>query len=250
MNETSIGERLRRAREAVPASLYEAARQTKIRVDFLEAMERDSFRFVWNAYARGMVRAYARWLNLDEEEIGAEFDRIYGEAGAPSVKQIFREPAQPPPKRRSPRWMIAAALAASTLLVLSLVGVMNPPGPNRIATPPAAPGGSDQVSQPAATVAQAPIAAEGVKLVVTVIGERCWVSALADGATTPVFEDTMFRGDVQTLQAAERLEIRFGNLGSVSITVNGRDLGTPGGLGTVGTLVFGPDTTTFVKAGA
>lgn len=249
MNETSIGERLRRAREAVPASLYEAARQTKIRVDFIESMERDSFRFVWSAYARGMVRAYARWLNLDEDEIGAEFDRIYGETATPSVKQMLREPAQRPPRRRSPKWIIAAALAASTLLVLSLVGVMNPPGPTRIATPPAAPGRSVETSQAPAAVAQAP-AAQGVKLVVTITGERCWVSALADGAVTPIFEDTMFRGDVQTLEATDRLEVRFGNLGSVSISLNGRDLGTPGGLGTVGTLVFRPDTTTFVKAGA
>ena len=39
MAQTSIGQRLRQAREAIPASLAEASRATRVRVDFLEAME-------------------------------------------------------------------------------------------------------------------------------------------------------------------------------------------------------------------
>lgn len=245
----SIGERLKQAREAVPASLYEAARETKIRVDFLQAMERDSFRFLWGAYARGMVRTYARWLGLDDDEIAAEFDRLHGETKSPSVKQILREPAQPPPKRRSPRWMIAAALAASTLLGLSLVGVMNPPGPAKVAPVPIAPrGGESQTTQAPSTVAVAPPAIQGVQVLVTLVGEKCWVRVLADGGEKPVFEGNLFRGAVQTFQAGNRLDILFGNVGAVSIQVNGRDLGTPGVPGPVGRFVFTADTTSFVGA--
>lgn len=249
MKKLTIGERLRQAREAIPASLYEAARETKIRVDFLQSMERDSFRFAWSAYSKGMLRAYARWLRLDDDEMAAEFDHIHGEARAPSVKQIFKEPAQPPPKRRSPRWMIAAALAASTLLVLSLIGVMNPPGPTKTAPAPLV-AENQSASHPPATLAQAVPESQGVRVLVSVVGEKCWLRVLADGQERPLFEGNLFRGTEQTFQATERIEIVFGNLGAVSIQVNGRDLGSPGGPGSTGRFVFTPATTGFDRAGA
>ena len=57
MAQTSIGQRLRQAREAIPASLAEASRATRVRVDFLEAMERDSFTFIsGRVYIVGMLR--------------------------------------------------------------------------------------------------------------------------------------------------------------------------------------------------
>lgn len=250
MTQPSIGERLRRARESVPASLYEAARETKIRVDFLQAMERDSFRFSWSAYSKGMMRAYARWLGLNEEELVAEFERIHGEVRGPSIKQLFKEPAQAPPRRRGSRWMIAAALAASTFLILSLVGVMNPTDRVDVAPPPPAPTAPRQVAQAAQTPIDAPLAIQGVQLIVTVVGERCWMSVRADGAGTTLFEGTLFREDVRTFQASDRLEVLFGNMAAVSIQVNGRDLGIPEGPGSTGTFVFHSDTTTFVRKNA
>ena len=88
MSQTSIGERLRQAREALPASLAEASRATRVRVDFLEAMERDSFTFIsGRVYVVGMLRSYARWLRLDEAEIAREYDRIYGAAEAPALAE-------------------------------------------------------------------------------------------------------------------------------------------------------------------
>ena len=66
MAQTAIGQRLRQAREAIPASLAEASRATRVRVDFLEAMERDSFTFIsGRVYIVGMLRSYARWLRLE-----------------------------------------------------------------------------------------------------------------------------------------------------------------------------------------
>lgn len=250
MNQTTIGERLRQAREAVPASVAEASRETKIRIDFLQAMERDSFRFAWATYVKGMLRAYARWLGLDDEELAGEYERMYGEGPGPSVRQIFKEPAERAPRRRSPRWMIAAALAASTLLGLSLIGVMNPPGPTKVAPPPPAPAGNGGSGQAAgsgpAAIAEAP-AVVVVQVVVTVVGKKCWTRVLADGSEKPLFEGNLFSGAVQTFQANQRLEILFGNLGAVQIRVNGRDLGSPGEPGKTGKFVFTADTTSFVR---
>src|ERR1700716_525675 len=122
MSQTSIGERLRQAREAIPASLTEASRATRVRVDFLEAMERDSFTFIsGRVYVVGMLRCYARWLRLDESEIAPEYDRIYGGAGAapfPDALPPRNERSMRIQRPRKPQWAMAAAAAIAIIVVL------------------------------------------------------------------------------------------------------------------------------------
>src|SRR3989440_7088880 len=126
MSQTSIGQRLRQAREAIPASLAEASRATRVRVDFLESMERDSFTFIsGRVYIVGMLRSYARWLRLDDKEIAAEFERAYG---APEVSALAgglvgrNEPRVPSVKPRKPHWAMAGGAGPAILLGLRVVG--------------------------------------------------------------------------------------------------------------------------------
>lgn len=242
MDQPSIGESLRRAREGLSASIYEAARDTKIRVDYLEAMERDSFRFVsGGTYVRSMLRTYAGWLGLDAEKIAETYDHLYGSAG-PSLAEIFKPPAQPPPRSRQRLWGVAAVIAASLLLLLSLVGIINPPR-TRVASPPVPESDEPSTPSPAATqeLVQAPPVAQGVKLVLRVTGERCWIRVLAD-SDKPLFEGTLTNGDERTFEASQVLKVTFGKLTAVHLTVNGTDLGTPSGEGETGTFIFYPDT--------
>lgn len=246
MSKQTLGESLRSAREAIPASLYQAARETKIRLDFLEAMEDNNFRFLsGGTYIRGMLRAYGKWLRLDEEQLVADFDEIYGSPGALSVRRIITEPAQVAPRPQRPKWMIAAVLAAGTLLVLSLVGVMNPVA--KVASPPEAP--VEQAlpsapSAPAGQVAQAP-ASQSVQLTVSITGVKSWVRVVADGSTTPAFEGTLFNGNARSFDARDELRVTIGNLGAVRITLNGKDLGAAGNNNEARTLVFTRASTGF-----
>src|SRR5487761_1716427 len=101
MTQSSIGHRLRQAREAMPASLAEASRATRVRVDFLEAMERDSFNFIsGQVYVRGMLRSYATWLRLDPSEITAELPPL------PSRLGPRNEGSGLSVKPRKPQWAV------------------------------------------------------------------------------------------------------------------------------------------------
>src|SRR3989442_11831827 len=94
----SIGERLRQAREAIPASLAEASRATRVRVDFLEAMERDSFTFIsGRGYVVRVLRFHARGLPHDAHEVAQEDDKIYGAAQGPPLAVNLFTPNQPIP---------------------------------------------------------------------------------------------------------------------------------------------------------
>ena len=249
MDSLSIGQRLKRAREARGASIYDVARETKIRVDYLESMERDSFRFVsGGTYVRGMLRTYAQWLGVQASGLVAEYDRLYGSRSGPSLAEIFKEPAQPPPRSRQRLWGVAAVVAATLLLFLSLIGILNPPRTN-VATTPRPARTSSPAASPPPPLAQAPPVVLGVKLTVTVTGERCWMRVIADGnSDKPAFEGTLTNGAVQTFEATQVLDVSFGRLGAIHVSVNGTDLAIPEELGETGRFLFYPDTKTLQRA--
>lgn len=245
MNQQTIGQRLSDAREAIQASLYRASQDTKIRVDFLESLEADDFNFVSGSlYVRGMLRSYVRWLGLEEAPLLQEYDRLHNSGAEAPLVQMISRPADVGPRPRRPQWLIAAVAAAGILLVLSLVGLMNP---SNVAAPPAAPGETQarapsvsSPSAPPAAVAQSPAA--GVSLKVDVVGDKAWMQANADGNDAqPLYSGTLSSGQSKTFEAKDYVQLLIGNLGGVRITFNGQDLGVPGQPGQVGTLRFPPD---------
>jgi cytoskeleton protein RodZ len=244
MNQQTIGRRLSDAREAIRASLYQASRDTKIRVDFLEAMERDDFNFISGGlYVRGMLRSYVRWLGLNEAAVLQEYERIHDSQPQPSLARMIAKPAQVTPKAKRPNWVLAGVAAAMILLVLSLIGVM---GPVRdVASPPPTETearATDSPTTPPPAVAQAP--SEGVRLTVQVVGDRSWVAAYLDGNDAQsAYQGTLSSGDAKTFDATDAIKLIVGNLGAVRLTVNGRDFGTPGLPGKVGTFNFTPEST-------
>lgn len=70
----SIGERLEEARKRKGISLREAAEATKIRSDYLGQIEQNQFDFeLPEIYKRGFLKNYARYLDLDPENILSEY---------------------------------------------------------------------------------------------------------------------------------------------------------------------------------
>jgi len=66
----SFGEELKRERELRGISLKEIAEATKISIRFLEALEQDKFDMLpGGVFNRGFIRAYARFIGVDGEEM-------------------------------------------------------------------------------------------------------------------------------------------------------------------------------------
>lgn len=72
----SLGERLQEARQRLGVTTREAADVTKIRSDFLQAMEANQFESIplSDVYKRGFTKIYAKYLRLDEEKAVADFN--------------------------------------------------------------------------------------------------------------------------------------------------------------------------------
>ena len=68
----TVGEYLRAGRAARQLTLHQVGETTKIRTDYLEALESGDYnRFVAPVYIRGFVRAYATMLRLDLPQVMA-----------------------------------------------------------------------------------------------------------------------------------------------------------------------------------
>jgi len=114
----TVGEYLRRERESRGVALEEVCKSTRISRPYLEALERNDFRFFSRPeYIPGFLRGYARQIGLDPNEVLKHYEfqmdlaRLKGKfqqlplfftpGDSTEAEEEYRpEPAPPPPRKR------------------------------------------------------------------------------------------------------------------------------------------------------
>lgn len=129
-----IGLRLRTAREAKAASLIDAEKATRIRREYLEALEKEEFkRLPEGVFIKGFLQSYARYLGLPPDEIVAAYRQVYEPEPIITVVPAAR------PLRTPSSWLpgLLLGLALFALLVGGLLYMANQPGtrPTPVPTP-------------------------------------------------------------------------------------------------------------------
>jgi cytoskeleton protein RodZ len=72
----TIGQRLKKAREELYLTLEKASDETRIRIIFLQALESDDYSLMpSSAQGRGFLRNYAEYLNINIDEMIADFQK-------------------------------------------------------------------------------------------------------------------------------------------------------------------------------
>jgi cytoskeletal protein RodZ len=94
----SLGERLQEARQRLGVTVREAADVTKIRGDFLQAMEANQFESIplADVYKRGFVRIYAKYLRLDDEKAASDFNAHHSVRASRRPLDLGSEPDEVP----------------------------------------------------------------------------------------------------------------------------------------------------------
>jgi cytoskeletal protein RodZ len=240
----TIGGTLAKARQEAGLSVPQVAGRTRIRETVIQAIERDDYSMCGgNFYARGHIRSIARATGIDPEPLIEEYDAAHG--GSPqaiSARQAFE--AKTPIKileRRSPNW--SAAMVAALVLVVGY-------GIFRVATGEESHKAAERAAAPAtraptavrpshsAAVAQAPRKEVTVKLKAK---RASWLS-VQDDKGKQLFSGVIRPGQSEEWTAKKRILLVIGNGGGVRMTVNGKDVGSPGQDGQVVRLSFGPGT--------
>ena len=229
---TGIGRALQRAREVRGKSLEEASRETRIRAEYLKALEADAFdRLRGDVYARGFLRSYSSYLGLDADKVLAVYARTHGRhrttpAPAPqSTAATGNGNGHPAFAPRRTRWGVAAGVALAILVAIGAIAFARrgeAPVPEALPTPSLT---LEAVGRP---VVADLTAALPVDATITVDGEVAFHGRLVKG------EARSFRGD-------RSVEVSLSSGGIVAISVNGFSLGQPGNEGTPWSGDFGPD---------
>ena len=263
----SFGERLQREREMRGITLEEIADSTKIGTRSLRALEQEDFdKLPGGIFNKGFVRAYARYLGIDEEQAVTDF---LAAAGEPEPLLPNPSPTEKLATYRFPSrgWVVALALAAlaaggyaawrvnlwpfSSYAARQSAPPVQPPAAT--APPSSAAGAGTRPAEPSPTVAspaaassepgpasgQVPAAAgQGFVLLVRA-KQDSWVSITADGRV--VMEGTLPAAQTQEVRASQSVVLKLGNAAGVEVSHNHRVLPPLGRANEVKTVVFTPE---------
>jgi cytoskeletal protein RodZ len=227
-----VGGTLKKARVLKKLTLADVEEYTKIRTKYLEAMEENHFAILPpGMYGSAFLRTYARFLELDADELLASYRETSGVSlGAVDEDSPYTEVR--PSRRGRSVWGYLGAV----VVLAAAVGFFNhralfaPPSP---APPPS--GGSRQAQQapPAGgknSTGQVAIS-QGLSLVLSATNDYSWYSVTVDNGT-PV-TGFIYAGQQKNFRGATNINLTLGNAGSVKVRVNGQNLGYLGGQGTV-----------------
>jgi cytoskeletal protein RodZ len=218
-----VGPALKQVRTQRGLTIDEAARDTRIRREFLEAIEREDFdQLLGDVHVRGCLRTYASYLRLSPDKVVAAYQPEGLESiPTPLPGSTPREPALDAPRRRDNHRLIG--MIAATVLVLAVAfGVLS----TRNSAPPPADLGTE-------TGAAVPIdtsAATGRTIGVGVVAlHAVEVTVSIDAAPPRTY--SLESGEGRGFEARERMTIRLSDGAAAQVSVAGAEPEVPGTAG-------------------
>lgn len=247
----TIGQQLREARERKKISLEAAAQGTKIKGEYLAAMEADQFdRIEAPVYVRGFLRIYSQYLGLDPKPFLNQFANLRSVEPAAPV-----EPPKPiihrPIGKTSTSVLPEPQTPLSPMLLLALLGVVVGvflviwavyavcSGTGQLKVEPKAVDKPAASSVPAKAAADSYLKPKGVGPALIIepprksahtltlrADEACEVTVTVDGAV--LFRNPMPKGEVRKFDANRTIKIKVNDGNAVHVWYDQKDMGKLG----------------------
>ena len=262
-----IGDLLRRERERQNLSIKDIEKATSIRALYIDAIEKGEYKTLpGEVYAKGFVRNYANYLELNANEIVNAFneemhpqEELQDAAGSSSAEEARQEQSsernreeyrgpkitslESYPMEKKSHGVRNALMVAAAVFVVAFAALIAFGGDEEPSAP--APRAKTQTQQGQKQTEAAPKpAADGVEMKLS-FTDRCWTEVVVDGKTE--FEGTAEKGKVLTLKGKDKVRITAGNAGALSYSLNGKDMGAIGQKGEVVEKTFAKDAATTVR---
>ena len=248
-----IGDLLRRERERQNLSIKDIEKATSIRALYIDAIEKGEYKTLpGEVYAKGFVRNYANYLELNANEIVNAFneemhpqEELQESAGSSSVEEARQEQSaernreeyrgpkitslESYPMEKKSHGVRNALMVAAAVFVVAFAALIAFGGDEEPSAP--APRAKTQTQQGQKQTEAAPKpAVDGVEVKLS-FTDRCWTEVVVDGKTE--FEGTAEKGKVLTLKGKDKVRITAGNAGALHYSLNGKDMGAIGQKGEV-----------------
>jgi transcriptional regulator with XRE-family HTH domain len=228
---------LKEAREARGLTLEMVEAETKIRKKYISAMEQGEFQTLPGPiYARAFLKNYAKYLNIDTEEISEALKEIHpGEnVQAETAEPVGKEAVKKAGLTRY--WLYFAGVLLIAAVAASIYYGARGVTANRGAVVE----GENQTAVEAIsqddTLQQAPPLDNspkitGVNVVLNVKSDRSWTNVIVDG--NQVFQGEIKAGESKSFEGKEIILVTLGNAGAVEVLENGKSIGFLGASGEV-----------------
>lgn len=249
----TFGEKLQREREMRGITLEEIAEATKIGTRSLRALEEQDFdKLPGGIFNKGFVRAYSKYLGIDEEQAVADYVEAVNEAQA--AGKLSRPDVEPPPVELEQVPSEPVRIPWTALICIALVVAVGfaarsyyakfgwhklfrkpvpaeaeKPAPAPPSQPVAVPASAPADSVPAqvpmqSTTAPAPEinpAESGFEVKIHA-KELAWIQVEADGK--PIFSENLAANSDRVVKASKKIVIRTGNAGGIELSENNKPL--------------------------
>ncbi|HUY02559.1 MAG TPA: helix-turn-helix domain-containing protein [Rhodocyclaceae bacterium] len=235
---SSPGIRLREAREARNLSIDEVTQAIKFSARQIEAIEHDDFgRLPGSTFVRGIIRSYAKLLQIDVEPLLAMLGKE-----RPAVDSGVRAPEDTgaqlplPGERRSLVPLLALLLALAAVAVAVATHFNWPAGGRGAGEPPPKPAPAPvipkQLAQPALQVEQPPLVAPAVaaatpaadsRQLTFVFQGKSWVE-VKDATQKTIFSQNNLSGTRQIVSGKPPFDVVIGNASAVQLQYGDRTI--------------------------
>lgn len=262
----SFGDKLRRERELRAVTLDEIAEATKIGTRSLKALEDEHFDILpGGIFNKGFVRAYAKYLGIDEEQAVADYVAAVvknspsaaptDEAVVASIVKKRSEPEKPigvDDGGSSKIWVALAVIAllagggystwkyyqqrqaqqmadAAAIQTQTAPAVQAPPAvePQSTPTPEVVSATASTTSTTSAAIVPVVSEAASTEFTLTLhTTEEAWVSIQADGKTA--VQGLLSPHTDRKITAKEKIVMRVGKPGALEVSFNGTPVGPLG----------------------
>jgi cytoskeleton protein RodZ len=217
----SIGQELKRERELRSISLKEIADQTKINIRFLRALEEDRLDMMPEKFfTRGIIRSYAKYLGLDEQNILNTYleDLRAQEEGQEEKKGKIEEV----PRKKNLPFIIAlifVLIVASAIILYSVFQKEEISPPKESQTP--------QTQVPKEVALSPPVAQDEPEkkqdelILEITVQQQTWIEVYADGELQ--YSGIKYPGTHLEFKAFEGFLLHLGNAGGIVYSINGKE---------------------------
>ncbi len=217
----TLGQYLQDARNARGIDLREAAQQTRISLQYLQALEDEDFsKLPGPVFVKGFLKNYGKFLNLNEAEVMKRYGELQ-QNPIPAVNAVQTEPpAAQAEQAKSSKLPIEPLLWAAAIIVVLMVFLFTALPRHQKEThqteavSPAVP--SELASGPALTVKS-----DKLYLEVTAL-ENTWLLVRTDAS--PQKKAVLNKGESLIWSAEERFLLSYSNAGAIKLMLNGQEL--------------------------
>lgn len=229
---TSIGERLREAREKKAVTIEQAQKQTHIHSTVLAALEEGRCDdMLAPSYVRSFLKEYSNYLGLNSKELLNAYSAASPGSNKPNLKMARMEPksaARPPVflLRLKKVLIIALVLFLAVFLVKRCATFFKSPKSAKASPVSKAVKQSQNKTAPKIDIAIKEIPKSTPLSLIIRVKRPVMLQMKRDGVI--LFKRYMQKGAVESITANDYISIQVAKAEAIELVLNGKNLGSPG----------------------